>query len=131
MRLKERIATLQRREADAVPTVVEKPSDRRWAQRKPGVMSARIVAEGLREPVSAVVRDMSATGAKIQVEPKRLGPIQSTSDIPDLITVVLRNEQTEVLGKVVWRTVDHIGVRFQSAIRPSSFRERAPARRKG
>ncbi len=130
MRLKERIATLQRKSVEPAGEVVEKPSDRRWANRKPGVVSARLVADQLREPVMAVVRDMSATGAKIQVEPKRLGPIQSTSDIPDIVTMVLRNEQTEVTCKVVWRTIDHIGVRFQSALRPSSFRERSHVRKK-
>jgi hypothetical protein len=130
MRLKERIATLQRKADEGQGQLVEKPSDRRWANRKPGVVSARLLCDSFREPVMAVVRDMSATGAKIQVEPKRLGPIQSTSDIPDIITLVLRNEQTEVLCKVMWRTVDHIGVRFQSAIRPTSFRERGPVRKK-
>ena len=96
--------------------------NRRWATRKPSVIAGRLVCEGFSEEIPCVIRDMSATGARLAVEPKRFGPLQSTLDLPERFVLVIRNDQTEVDCRLAWRSVDNVGVRFLSAIRPTPYR---------
>jgi len=111
--------------------VEDKPENRRWAQRRPSVMAARFVHPSMTESVPCVIRDMSATGAKVAVEPSRFGPLQSTSDLPDELVLVIRNDNTEVDCRIVWRTALAVGVHFLSAIRPTAYRPPAIKTSKG
>ena len=106
------------------PSVSADAENRRWASRKPSVIAGRLICEGFAEAIPCVIRDMSATGARLSVEPKRFGPLQSTLDLPERFVLVIRNDQTEVDCRLAWRSVDNVGVRFLSAIRPTPYRDR-------
>lgn len=97
-----------------------KEDDRRWAGRKPGLLAGMIAYHPVKPPVECVIRDMSATGAKIEVGGSWGDSFNSAQDVPDRVTLFLRLDKTEVDCEVMWRRTKQFGVRFTSGMRPLS-----------
>ena len=121
MAMSDRIAAVTR--ARSKETVAEKkPDERRWAQRKSGVAAGLIAHHSVKTPVACVIRDMSATGAKLEVQNGWGEAFNSAEDVPDTFTLLVRLDKIEVDCQVVWRRTRSFGVRFKGGMRPLSRR---------
>ena len=92
--------------------------ERRWAQRKPRSLPAYILSQRLSSSVPAIVRDLSSTGAKIEIVLGRDTVVSSADSLPDKVTLFLVSDEMEVDGTVAWRAGNFVGIRFTSASRP-------------
>lgn len=93
--------------------------DRRDNGRKSQLVPAAVTWSDLRQPpLSCVIKDMSMTGVRIQLPPKKLGVIGGTSDVPNHFTLILRNEQLQYECEAAWRNGTQIGARFRGPSRP-------------
>ncbi len=61
-----------------------------------------------------MIRNLSATGARIELVRTERKVFASEERIPDQFTLGFRLEKTEVDCEMVWRRGDTIGVRFRS-----------------
>jgi hypothetical protein len=121
MAIADRIAAVTR--AKPKVSVAKRATDeRRWARRKPGVVGGMIAYHPVKAPVSCIVRDMSATGAKLEIESGWNEGINSAEDVPDEITLLVRIDKIEVDCVVIWRKAKSLGVRFKGGMRPLSRR---------
>jgi hypothetical protein len=119
MPIADRIAAVTR--AKPKPSEAKKKADeRRWAQRKPGLMGALIAYHPVKPPVDCIIRDMSATGARIEIGGAWGEAFNSAEDVPDHVTLLMRLDKTEVDCEVVWRRTKQFGVRFRGGMRPLS-----------
>ncbi len=94
-----------------------KTDERRWAQRKPRSLPAYVYGDGLSASVPCVVRDLSSTGAKIEIVMGRDTPVNSADGIPKTVTLFLSTDDTEVDCAVAWRDGSFFGVRFTGSTR--------------
>ena len=125
MSISDRIAAVTRqrpKRAEGKTQVQEK----RWAQRKSGLIAGLIVYHPVKAPVECVIRDISATGARIEVASNWSDGINSGQDVPDEITLLVRHDKIEVDCVVVWRKTKQIGVRFKGGMRALSRKLASP-----
>jgi PilZ domain len=93
--------------------------ERRWATRKPVATAGTILSHELSVPVPCVLRDISTTGARLELhvnEDNLLGP---RIKLPSYFTLVMRVDRVEVDCAIVWRRSGELGVRFVATPRPS------------
>ncbi|MGE3914197.1 MAG: PilZ domain-containing protein [Hyphomicrobiaceae bacterium] len=90
------------------------PGDGRRSRRQATCLQAAIHCERLSEPVACVIRNLSATGARIEIVRGERKPFTTEERIPDLFTLGFRLERTEVDCELIWRRGDVIGVKFRS-----------------
>ena len=109
-RLKPRPVKAERR----VPIEDAKSSESRRSRRQSACLQGAIAAERLEEPVACVVRNLSATGARIELVRGDRKPFESEQRIPDHFTLSFRLDRTVVDCEVVWQRFNAIGVRFLS-----------------
>ncbi len=119
MSISDRIAAVTRARPKPAAKKV-KADERRWAGRKPGLMAGLIAYHPVKPPVDCLIRDMSATGAKLEVGGSWGDSFNSAQDVPDHITLLMRLDKAEVDCEVVWRRTKQLGVRFTGAMRPLS-----------
>ena len=101
-----------------IATVIAAENDeRRWALRKSGIVPAYIISDSLGGPVSCVVRDISATGAKVELKIDRHSVIGSAEGLPKSFVMVLQREFVAVECHIAWRTERMLGVRFVSTMK--------------
>lgn len=112
----ERTATARTMPADTAAT--GKPSDRRWAKRRTGVMAGQIADLVSGAQISCVIRDMSATGARLAFGGVWRNGANDAGDVPDNFVLIVRIDKIEVDCEVVWRLANAIGVRFKGGMRP-------------
>ncbi|MTI17634.1 pilus assembly protein PilZ [Rhodobacteraceae bacterium RKSG542] len=80
-------------------------SERRIALRRRTLKEGRIVFGDLHnKTISCTIRDMSDTGARIQVE--------STQDIPESFYLYIVQSRQRAVVEVRWRTMTSMGVEF-------------------
>lgn len=91
--------------------------ERRWAQRKRSVIAGKIIGDRLQGSVSCVVRDLSATGAQLDLKFSKTSVISSVGQLPDQFILVLERERSEVQCVTAWRRGDSAGVRFVGGFR--------------
>ena len=91
--------------------------ERRFAQRKAAATNALIVSPDINVPISCLVRDVSTTGARIElvVSPENL--LGGRAKLPGSFTLNLRLDRMEVDCAIVWRNGAFIGVKFVSTPR--------------
>lgn len=90
----------------------EGASGRRGETRKPVfAMEAMLFAKNLAEPVACMVRDLSKSGARLEVN-RGLRVSASPTYIPDRFSVYFCPDKTEVAARLAWRDGRHFGVRF-------------------
>lgn len=92
-------------------------SEQRWAFRKAGLFAAFIVSDRLQGTVNCLVRDMSATGARIVLQVDRNSLVASAAGLPDTFKLILDYDQVEVDCQVAWRNERALGVRFLSKLK--------------
>jgi hypothetical protein len=91
--------------------------ERRWAQRRTGIMPGFILTDRLQAAVMCVVRDMSATGAQVELIIDRFSIISTAEGLPNTFRLVLRTDDADVECQVAWREERRLGVRFIGAMR--------------
>jgi len=102
-----------------VPIEVAMADENRRSRRQTACLQAVIESDRLSEPVGCVIRNLSATGARIELIRAERKVFVSEERIPDVFTLGFRLEKTEVDCEMVWRRGDTIGVRFRSLPRHS------------
>lgn len=100
-----------------VPIETLRPSEARRSRRQSACLQAKIHSERLSEPAACVVRNLSATGARIEIVKGEHKAFQSEERIPDNFTLAYKLERTEVDCEVVWQRGNVLGVRFVSLVR--------------
>lgn len=103
-----------------VPIETPSPAESRRSRRQSSCLQASIRSDRLGAPVPCVIRNLSATGARIEIVQPERKPFTTEDRIPDDFTLAFRLERTEVDCELVWRRGDTIGVRFRSLPRLSS-----------
>jgi PilZ domain len=103
--------------------------ERRWSSRRPTVLAGTIFSDRLAGGATCVVRDLSATGALIELRNSKT----SVRDLPDTFALVLLHDNSEVRCEVAWRQPTSIGVRFLGGFKALPVRSKpkvqAPAKR--
>lgn len=87
----------------------------RWAKRRAQLSAGVISGPGLRSSVHCMVRDVSSTGAKLQVGADTDG--SAAAHLPPQFKLFVRYDFVEVDCEIVWRKGTEIGVRFLGATR--------------
>ena len=116
MSLKNRIATVTVRSAvrsKLAPAIDE----RRWAQRKSTGLPGTISSERLQGPLACVVRDLSATGAQIDIKLSKSAVISGAAGLPDKFTLFLPRDDCQVDCQVIWREKATAGLRFLGGLK--------------
>lgn len=96
------------------------PVDRRWASRKAASTRALIVSPELSTPVSCVVRDISTTGARLELVVGNDNLLGGRLRLPPIFTLKMTADRMEVDCAICWRCSGDIGVRFKSTPRSLS-----------
>lgn len=112
--------------ASTTPAPAAKQDERRWAQRKPRSLPALLLSDRLQSHVPCVVRDLSSTGARIEIVVGRDTPVRSADGLPDRLTLYMVTDEMEVDCEVHRRDGVFAGLRFTSTTR---LRLRPKARR--
>lgn len=102
-----------------VPIEAAASNENRRSRRQTACLQASIESDRLSEPVACVIRNLSATGARIELIRTERKVFASEERIPDVFVLSFRLEKTEVDCEMVWRRADTIGVRFRSLPRQS------------
>lgn len=85
------------------------PNDARIAQRRRVLKSGKVAYSDRHVTIDCLVRDMSATGARLRIE----GSVTA----PDTFELLVPLEGLEANCQVVWRSGADLGVRFLAAPR--------------
>jgi hypothetical protein len=72
--------------------------------------------------LACTVRDLSATGARIELDYRGFRPDRSPLQLPNELTAHLCPEQIEIDCRVIWQDGRHFGVSFVGEARPSTKR---------
>ena len=93
----------------------EGAAHRRSEARKPVfAIEALLFAKELAAPLPCMVRDLSKSGARLEVN-RGIRVSASPTFIPDRFTVYFCPDKTEVAARIAWRDGRHFGVRFLGA----------------
>ena len=90
--------------------VLETGADDRRSYRKPTLIGGEVSTGDRSQRLTCRVLDMSATGARLELD--------ADKELPKRIGVFLDKNGTYVECEIVWREAEQIGVRFCSAIVP-------------
>ena len=114
--LKSRVAAISK------PAVVQvdakRDPDLRFAPRRKGQMPAQIYFEGTVTTVPCVIRDMSTTGARLEIKDGWDTPFMSEVSSIDRIKLVVRMDKVMYECKIIRRADKEVGVKFVSAPKP-------------
>lgn len=116
MTFQSRIAAATRKSA-AAASAMDSEESRRWAKRKAANNAAQIVFDGMSTPHGCVVRDISSTGAKVEILKSKFNTDASTSFLPTYFTLIMPSDRTSVDCQSMWRRGSFMGVRFLGAVR--------------
>lgn len=111
-----RLAAVSNRPSNGVARA-ERTNERRWALRKSAINSGTIFSDGALGAIGCIVRDMSATGAKLELVPDRSSIVVTPAAVPGQFILFLEKDNIEVGCSVVWRSASGIGVRFISPMK--------------
>jgi hypothetical protein len=86
--------------------------ERRFAKRKAVATNALIVSPDISVPISCMVRDISSTGARLELIKTAENPLGGRAKLPGTFTINLRLDRMEVDCAIAWRNGPFVGVRF-------------------
>jgi hypothetical protein len=92
-------------------------ANNRWASRKPANTPAKILFDGITTPFECSVRDISSTGAQIEMARTKLNPEGSLGAVPNEFTLLVTLDRTAVECRSMWRRGSRMGVRFLGMVR--------------
>ena len=104
--------------------------DGRHAPRKAMRSVAFLRPEGSRSQVSCLVQDISATGARLQVEMIDTRPYDASMSLPDSFKLILPNDRIEIDCKLAWQRAEVVGIEFVSNFRPIQSAAKSVARQR-
>lgn len=91
--------------------------ERRWALRKTGMYAGVLISDRMQGTVGCIVRDMSATGARLEVRSDRSSIVVTPQSVPEQFVLLIEQEAIEVACAVAWRNAVDVGVRFVSPMK--------------
>jgi hypothetical protein len=104
--------------------------ERRWAQRRCGsALPAFIVSDYLAGPVFCLIRDMSATGARLELRVDKGSAFAIAANVPDTFRLVLGHDESEVDCRVMWHDGPFLGLQFLRGLRVLTRMSRPAPRR--
>ena len=92
--------------------------DNRFAPRKGANIPAQIYFDGTVRSVPCIIRDMSTTGAKLELTNGWDNPFKSEASEMSGIRLVVRQDRVMYDCKIVRRGETQLGVKFTSAPKP-------------
>lgn len=92
--------------------------DHRFAPRRKGQTPALIYLEGAVESVPCLIKDMSTTGAKLELRSGWDNPFKSNVSHMDRIKLVVRMDKVMYDCKIIRRGETELGVKFTSMPKP-------------
>jgi hypothetical protein len=114
MTFQSRIASATRRAQSAEASPADQT--RRWAKRKSVYNSAQIIFDGVTTPYACLVRDISSTGARLEMSKNKFNPDGGSSFLPTYFTLIMPLDRTRVECQSMWRRGSFIGARFMGAV---------------
>jgi hypothetical protein len=81
------------------------PSEKRVAPRRRSLKGGRIIVHSLGSTFDCVIRNVSETGASLQLE--------SQVGIPETFDLMFTEDKTLRKCRIVWRSANTIGVAFE------------------
>jgi hypothetical protein len=117
MSFQNRLAAATRKSAAASTIVDADDLNRRWARRKPSQTPAQIKFDGITVPFECVVRDISSTGAKLEMARTKFNPEASHEAIPNQFSLIIPLDRIVVDCLSMWRRGSKLGVKFMGAVR--------------
>ena len=124
MTFQSRISTVTRKAQVNEDASLE--SQRRWAKRKPTHNSGQILFDGVTTPYACLVRDMSSTGAKIEMVRGKYNPDGGTDFLPNHFSLIMPLDRTRVECQSMWRRGSMVGARFLGAVTHMPAPRRSP-----
>ena len=91
--------------------------NKRWARRKAAQTPAKILFDGITTPYECVVRDISSTGAQVEMSRTKMNPDGSTETLPNYFTLIIPLDKTAVECQSMWRRGSKVGARFIGMVR--------------
>ncbi len=124
MTFQARISTATRK--TQVSTDASPESQRRWANRKSTHSSGQILFDGVTTPYGCLVRDVSSTGAKIEMLRNKYNPDGGSEFLPSQFSLIMPLDRTRVECQSMWRRGSFVGARFLGAVTHMPAPKRSP-----
>ena len=90
--------------------------NRRFAKRKGRNSQGMILFDGISVPYNCLVRDVSSTGARLEMLADKFNQEAATDSVPNHFTLILPLDRIQVECQSMWRRGSKIGVRFTSTV---------------
>ena len=113
-----RSAVADLRMVPASPSASTDDDNRRFAYRRPTASPAGIVVDRVSPPISCTLRNISSTGALIELRTSLGSWTHTADDLPDEFELQMPIDGMIVACEIARRNGRHVGVRFKSAARP-------------
>ena len=117
MSFQDRLAAATRKSVSPLAESEQEQLNKRWAKRKPASTPAKILFDGISTPFECVVRDISSTGAQIEMARNKFNPDGSTETVPNHFTLLVPLDRIAVDCLSMWRRGSRLGVKFTSMVR--------------
>lgn len=117
MSFQDRLAAATRKSAVQLADSEQEQLNKRWAKRKPASTPAKILFDGISTPFECVVRDISSTGAQIEMTKNKFNPDGATDTVPNHFTLLIPLDRIAVDCLSMWRRGSRLGVKFTSMVR--------------
>jgi hypothetical protein len=98
-----------------VAAIAASASEQRFAPRRGSATPAFVFVEGGVESIPCVIRDMSTTGARLELKDGWDNPFKSRHSEMDRVKLVIRQDRVMYECKIIRRAETEIGVKFTSA----------------
>lgn len=115
MSFQSRFAAATRKVATSAEEVLIEQS-RRWARRKAVQNNGQILFDGITTPYACIVRDISSTGAKLEMTKNKFNADAASSFVPTYFTLIIPFDRTRVECQSMWRRGSFLGARFLGAV---------------
>ena len=109
------VTDLQRSKIGAAASAA---GEHRFAPRRKGQTPALIYFEGAVESVPCLIKDMSTTGAKLELREGWSNPFASEASQMERIKLVVRMDRVMYECRIVRRAETELGVKFIAAPKP-------------
>jgi hypothetical protein len=116
MSLHNRMAAVLKRSA-ALDADEAEQMNKRWAKRKATATPAKILFDGISTPYDCTLRDISSTGAQVEMTRTKLNPDGSADNLPSYFTLIMPLDKTAVECQSMWRRGSKVGARFVGMVR--------------
>ncbi len=117
MTFQSRLAAATRKSVAQLADSEQEVLNKRWAKRKPASTPAKLLFDGISTPFECTVRDISSTGAQIEMAKNKFNPDGSCDSVPHHFTLIIPLDRIAVDCQSMWRRGTRLGVKFTSMVR--------------